>query len=111
ETSVRLPITDLIRELFQKTGELVTKQVELTKAELKVEGRKLAKISVYGIVALHLSSMLVLLFGVSLFLSLAQAIGWLAAAWVATGISLVLPGILRARMPMGPKKAFRPIEE
>lgn len=91
--SERVAISDLVRELFQKTSELIRTQLELTKTEIKVEGIKLAHAAVYGVAALLIGSVFVAFLGVSIFLAFTQLVSTVLASVITTGILLLLTGL------------------
>ncbi len=89
----RVAISDLVRELFQKTGELIRTQLELTKTEIKVESIKLAHAAAYGLAALLLGLVFLAFLGVSIFLAFTQLVSTVLAAVITTGILLLLTGL------------------
>jgi uncharacterized membrane protein YqjE len=89
----RVSVSELVRELFQKTAELVLTQLELTKTEIKVESIKLAHAAVYGVAALMLGLVFLAFLGVSIFLAFDLMLSKVLAALVTTGILLLLTGL------------------
>jgi uncharacterized membrane protein YqjE len=86
----QLGIVGLIRELFSRVSELVRTQIELTKAEVKVEGRKLIMAGLFGLIALTIGSIFLILLAVSLLLFLADYLQLIWATVITTAIFLVL---------------------
>ena len=88
--SERIAISDLIKELFTKISEMISTQLQLTKAEIKVGSRKMMAAIVYGGVGLILGTVFILSFGVSLTLALWQVLDLVWASVITTAVYLVL---------------------
>lgn len=86
-------IVGLIRELFVRVSDLVRAQIELTKTEVKVEGKKLAMAGMFGLIAITIGSIFLLLLALSLLLLLADYFELVWATLITTGIFLVLTGL------------------
>jgi uncharacterized membrane protein YqjE len=93
EVQERVPISELVRELFRKMNDLLLTQVEITKTELKVESRKLVAAVVFGFIALILGTLFITFLGVSLILLLTPSLGLVWASVVTTVAYLVLTGL------------------
>jgi uncharacterized membrane protein YqjE len=83
----------LIRELFSRVGDLIRTQIELTKIEVKVEGKKLVMAGLFGLTAISIGSIFLLLLAFSVLIVLAEYLEFVWAAVVTTAIFLVLTGI------------------
>lgn len=91
-------ISELIRELLSKVGELVGTQVELAKTEVKVESRKLALAIGFGVATLMIVSVFLIFLGVSSILLFAQVVDLVWASVITTVIFLVLAGVAAGLM-------------
>ena len=87
-------LTGLVRELFVRFGTLVRTQIELTKTEVKVEGRKLAMAGLFGFLAITVGSIFLMLLAFSILLLLAQTLQLVWAVVITTGIFLILTATL-----------------
>jgi uncharacterized membrane protein YqjE len=106
QTGHKIAISDLVRELFSKMSEFVSKQIELVKAEVRVESRKLSKMAIFGVAALAMGAMFVLLLGASLILLFAQGMSLLWATILTTIVFLILAGGCVALMINEAKKNY-----
>lgn len=86
-------LTGLIRELFGRVGDLVKTQIELTKTEMKVEGRKLAMAGLFAMLSITVGSIFLLLLGLSVLLILSEYLDFVWAAVITTGFYLALTAI------------------
>lgn len=91
-SSDRVAISDLLRELFGKVGDVISTQLQLTKSEIKVESRKMVGVIAFGGVSLLLSSLFLLFFGICLTLALWQVVNLVVASAVTMVVYLVLTG-------------------
>lgn len=92
--SDKVTFSDLVRELLSKIGELINTQLELTKAEIRVEGRKLLVAVAMGAAALAIGFVFVLFFGISLILILNQAMDLMWASLITSGFYLLITALL-----------------
>ena len=90
----KITITDLIRELLSKVGELISTQLELTKAEIRVESRKLLVAVTMGVTALAIGFVFLLFLGLSLILVLAQFMDIVWASLITSGFYLLVTALL-----------------
>ena len=97
-------LSELIRELMGKVGELIATQLELTKAEIKVEGQKLMVAVGLGVAAAVVGFMFVLFFGVSLTLLLARSLDLVWATMITSGVYLLTAGLLAGGMMLEVRK-------
>jgi len=86
----RVALTDLVRELFSKVGEIVNTQLQLTKTEIKVESRKMVGAVAFAGISLLLGSFFILFFGICLTLALWQVVNLVWASAITTIVYLLL---------------------
>lgn len=86
-------LAGLVRELFIRVSDLIYMQVELIKAEAKIGGKKLAMASLFGLVALTIGSIFLMLVGLSMVLILSQYLNFVWAAVITTATFLFLTAI------------------
>ncbi len=96
--SDRLAFSDLIRELLNKVGDLISTQLQLAKAEIKVESQKLLMAAIFGIAAATVGFVFILFFGVSLMLVFSQIMSPMWAAIATSGIYLLVASLLALGM-------------
>jgi len=87
----RATLADLLRELFGKFSDLLNTQILLVKTEIKVETRKLALAAIFGLIALSIGFLTLMLLAVSLILLLDKLVNDLSwAALLTTLVFLVV---------------------
>lgn len=96
--SEKMSFSNLIRELLSKVGELISTQLELTKAEIKLESRKLVLAIALGAGAAAIGFVFLLFFGLSLLLVLAQFMDVMWASLATSGFYLLMTALLAGGM-------------
>lgn len=86
-------LVGLVRELFTRVGDLIRTQIELTKIEVKVEGKKLVMAGLFGFAAVTIGSIFLMLLALSVLLLLSEVLDFVWAAVATTVIFLLLTGI------------------
>lgn len=97
-SSEKMSFSVLIRELLSKIGELISTQLELTKAEIRLESRKLVIAVAFGLGALAIGFVFLLFFGLSLILVLAQFMDVMWASLATSGFYLLMTALLAGGM-------------
>ncbi len=93
ESTERASMGDLIRDLFLKMSQVVTTQVEIAKAELKVTSQKLAAAVIFGAITAVLSIIMIVFAGIAVTIILTPLVGLGYATLITTGIYLILAAI------------------
>jgi uncharacterized membrane protein YqjE len=85
-------LTGLVRQLLNNVSELIQQHIELTKTELKMEGKRLSKAAGFGVFALLLFQIFLISLGAVGVLALHNAanLTWVSSAMIVTVIYLVL---------------------
>lgn len=94
----KLSFSALVRELLAKVGELLSTQMALTKAEIKLESKKLVMAIVLGVGALSVGFLFLLFLGFSLILVFAQIMDVMWASLATSGVYLLVTALLTAGM-------------
>ncbi|HEY9745527.1 MAG TPA: phage holin family protein [Oculatellaceae cyanobacterium] len=93
DTLGQIGLPGLFRELFVRVADLIKAQIELTKVEVKVEGRKLMMAGVMGLIALMVGSIFLMLLALSLLVVLAEYLQFVWAVIITTVVFLALTAL------------------
>jgi len=88
--SERVALSDLVKELFSKVGEIVSTQLQLTKTEIKVESQKMIGAIAFAGASVLLGGFFLLFFGICLTLALWQVVNLVWASAITTTVYLLL---------------------